>query len=100
MAGIDADGFPVTGHRCLVAAPLEVGAVKRVLAQVEEAEAQGFSGGWWKSPEAAVPCVFEIRVGAVNCGFGHGWEVQAQAAPKCAASRWATTAWARVWISR
>ena len=88
MPCIDADGFPVAGHGCLVPAPLQLGAVERVLAEVEQREPQGFSGGGRQGFEPSGPGVLQIGVGAMNCGFGHGWEVQAQAGPKRAASRW------------
>ena len=80
MAGIDADGFPVAGHGCLVPAPLQLGAVQRVFAQIQQAEAQGFP---WRQAEGLgnglCQACFKFGVGAMNCGFGHGCEVQAQA---------------------
>ena len=72
MARVDADGLPVAGHGRLVPAPLELGAVERILAKVEQGLAEGAASAWGERLEAGSPGALQVGIRTVDRGSGPG----------------------------
>ena len=58
MPGVDADGLPVAGHGRLVPAPLELGAMESVRAEIQQGIVKGEPSDWRKRPETRAPGMF------------------------------------------
>ena len=68
VSGVDADDLPVERHGCLVAVPLDLGALQGVGAEVEQGGFEGVARVGWQCGESGSPGGLEVAIGVADYG--------------------------------